>query len=275
MSSAWAGSLNHSGSLASEGFSQASLSLGGTVVGFDQALGDEALVGLSLSKARLDAGLSGLGGESRALIDEAALYAGWSREGRYVHGRLAQGRINQQMQRRVLLGTTLSGVATQYRAHYSSLGVEAGSHHDWAGMDINPFVSSQWVSLSQDGFGEAGAYGFGLRAGDLEHRFWQAGAGLDVSREWFRADGGSHRVAARLQWQRALRGADAGVEASFVGLDAFAPVHGVGLPRERVLLDVGLESKLTPRSTLGFGLQREFSGRDTGPRLSATFNTTF
>lgn len=254
LASSWASGLRSGNGLGADGFSSGQVQLGGQVVGADQRIG-RAVVGMSVSKSRMDTTLEGLGGSARSLVDEAALYAGHRIGEGYVQGRMAAGRVNQMVQRRLLLGSDLVGVASRYGAHYTAADIEAGRDFSVAGFRLTPFVSTRWARLDSDGFHESGAWGFGLRADRQRHAHWQAGMGVDVGRRWFDMHGFTHRLSGRMQWQRDLRGYDA-IQARFVGIDASAPLDGAGLARQRLSLGLGLESDLGRHGQVDLGVRR-------------------
>lgn len=274
LASSWASGLGSGRGLGSEGFASGQVRTGGQVVGVDQRVGS-AVLGLSLSKSRTDTALEGLGGSARSLVDEAALYAGHRAGEGYLQGRIAAGRVNQQVQRRLLIGRDLVGVASRYGAHYTAIDIEAGRDYSLAGVRLTPFVSSQWARLDSDAFAEMGAWGFGLRSDRQAHAHWQAGAGVDLGRGWTAPNGFTHRISGRLQWQQSLGGSDA-FDARFVGIDAGAPVAGAGFGRQRLSLDMGLESDLGRHGRLELDARQVLGpdARDT-TQLSVGFRRAF
>jgi len=251
---AWSSRVGGLQALARSGWSSASLSHDGVVVGSDLPLGAQGVAGFSLGQSSLDTGLDGLGGHSRAQVDEAALYAGWRQGAFYGQARVAQGRVNQMVQRRVLLGDSLAELGSRYRVGYRALDAEFGLMTRRGGTGLRPFIASQRVSLGHDGFSEQGAFGFGLVGDDLRRSHWQASAGLALSQD-FTAGGARNRLTARAQRQHVLD-ADGGQQARFAGLEVFAPLEGMGLDETTTRVDLGLESWFGEGLRLRFGLER-------------------
>jgi len=94
-----------------------------------------------------------------------------------------------------------------------------------------PFVDVQYANIDRGGFAEQGGSGFGLRADAQTLDRWQAGLGLRAAHHW-NLDGGRWiDFSASAQFQRTLASHGDAFDASFVGLQQWQPLVGIGVSR--------------------------------------------
>ncbi len=124
--------------------------------------------------------------------------------------------------------------------------------------------------MDSDGFSEAGGMGFGLRAHDAVSTRSQALAGLRAERRW-----GGWSLRGYAEWQQHLSSDGLSLEASFVGVEAWAPVAGLQPARSGGLFGLSLESWLSRNSRLAFGYDQRFGPRDDLRQVQVRYSAGF
>ena len=118
-----------------------------------------------------------------------------------------------------------------------------------------------------EGHFHANLSGFGLRANAWDSSRWQGFAGLRAARGWRLGDA-DLRVDARAEWQQTLASRGELFEASYVGLEQWAPLQGMGLARRSQLFGVGLSAAFGDRTAFRFDLSRRSSDVGAGNMAS-------
>jgi outer membrane autotransporter protein len=150
-------------------------------------------------------------------------------------------------------------VASYSNGQYGVAYGESGYRFALGGVRLTPYLDLQYAQLRLDGFTESGGYGFGLTAGAQQVERWQAGAGLRAAHQWTLPNGGSLSLQGNLSWQRAFAMRGDVLDASFTGLEQWAPVGGIGLSRYGGLAGLGLDWHATPRSSLALDYQQQMA----------------
>ena len=254
----WYRDLSGSGTLAQSGFDSIGIDASGEMIGNDWRVGD-AVFGLAMNRLDQSSWLSEFGDRSRGRQRELQLYAAAWRGGWYGQAQLASGSFQRQMQRNLRLGAMRGSVATQLSGDYVGAFGEVGRRFDAGGIAFTPYLGAQYVHATNDGFAEAGASGFGLRASAWDTSRWQGFAGLRGSRGW-RVGDVDLRADARAEWQQTLASNGELFDASYVGLEQWAPLQGIGLARRSQLFGIGLSVALGGRATFRFDLSHRSSG---------------
>ncbi|PJK11006.1 autotransporter domain-containing protein [Lysobacteraceae bacterium NML08-0793] len=238
----WYNDLSRNGSLTQAGMDGVGYSSNGEMIGHDVRIGQNAVLGLLLSRQQQQSWLPALGDQVRGRQNEGQLYAGWLRDGWYAQGRAGFGQFSREMQRHLLLGTQLDGANSRLSGHYFSLNAEAGRRFDIGQTKLTPYAGVQYVDLTNRGFHESSLSGLGLRALDWDSRRTQAYAGLRGERRWLLNNGLRLGVDARGEWQQRLNGKGEIFQASFVGMDDWQAMYGVGLAARSSLLGLGMNA---------------------------------
>ena len=170
---------------------------------------------------------------------------------------MAAGSFDRQLQRNLLLGTLQDAVATQVGGRYESAYAEVGRSFDVAGMAVVPYAGSQFVRIHNDGFAERGGTGFGLRANAWDSSRWQSLAGLRAERGW-RLEA-PHDADARAEWQQTLASSGTVFDASFTGIEQWAPLQGIGLAQRSQVFGLGLSAAFAGKAMFRFDLSRRAS----------------
>lgn len=249
----WQESLGQGGSggLARDGFS-----VDGWSIGRDQLLGTGLIAGFAFGELRGDGLLATGGDRSRDRQTQAQAYLARSVGDSYLMVQLGTGRFDRDMHRQLFAGLDWQGVSTRYSGSYTQAAFEAG--HQWrvGATAFGPYLGAEQVRLRSDSFDERGGDGFGLRSAgwDVERR--QAIAGLRA--RWEAPGFTLHGYG---EWQHTLAASGFDLQASFTGLEAWAPIAGISPGRSGGLAGLGLESWLTPRARMMLGVDQRFGPR--------------
>ncbi len=253
----WYRDLSGSGTLAQSGFDSVGIDAAGEMIGNDVRIGD-AVLGIAMNKLEQSSWLSEFGDRSRGRQRELQVYAAGWRGDWYGQAQLASGGFQRQMQRNLLLGAMQDSVATRLSGDYLGAFGELGRRFDAGGIALTPYLGTQYVRIANDGFDEAGASGFGLRANAWDSSRWQGFAGLRAARGW-RVGDVDLRADARAEWQQTLASNGELFDASFVGIEQWAPLQGIGLARRSQVFGLGLSAAFTRNATFRFDLSRRSS----------------
>jgi len=253
----WVQRFGDHGTLSRSGYGNVGFDLGGNLVGSDGRVGSNGIVGYAIGQSQ---GLGRLAesadqGSSRAL--EGMFYGGVLHGAWYAMGRVGMGDYREDMQRRLVLGGASTGVASYSHGRYDVAYGESGYRFALGGLRLTPYFNLQYAQLRLDGFSEGGGYGFGLMAGAQRVERWQAGAGLRAAHQWTLSDGSRLGLHASLLWQRAFAMRGDVLDASFTGLQQWAPVDGIGLSRYGGAAGFGLDWQASPRADLMLDYQQQ------------------
>jgi fibronectin-binding autotransporter adhesin len=265
----WTHNLNVGGDMGRAGFDGVGFQLNGWLVGNDRQIGSSSVAGFAFGQSQGQQQLDQSYDHNHSRNTEGMLYAGTLNGNWYTQGRIGFGHFQQDVNRQLLLGTSAQGVGTAYSGNYNVAYGETGLHLNWAGSRIMPFVNVEYTSIDRDGFAEQGAGGFGLQANAQTLDRWQAGVGLRANHHWDFGGGRALDFNASAQFQRTLASRGDVFAASFVGLQQWQPLVGIGLSRYSGVLNVGLDAKLSGRTSLNFAYDYENGQRDQAQMLSA------
>lgn len=271
----WTRSLNVGGDMARTGYDGVGFQLNGWLVGSDRQIGRSGVAGFAFGQSQgLQQADQGFGRDNNRST-ESMVYAGWLNGNWYTQGRVGFGHFQQDVNRQILLGYSAQGVSTRYSGNYNMAYGESGLYLNYGGARITPFVDVEYASIDRGGFAEQGAGGFGLRSGAQALDRWQSGLGVRADRHWDLGDGRALNLGAHAQWQRTLASHGGVFDASFVGLQQWQPLTGIGLSRYSGLFGFGLDATLSTRTALNFSYDYEMSQRASAQMLSARFNVAF
>jgi len=258
----WSQNLGYQGSLARAGYGNVSLDLGGWMVGQDRRLGANGFAGFAVAQMQGLGRLAESADQGRSRAVEGSLYAGIARDAWYAMGRVGVGDYQENMRRYLQLGDASTAVASDTRGRYGVAYGESGYRFDAGGMHLTPYVDVQYTRIQRDGFNELGGYGFGLKAPGQTVERWQAGAGLRAMRSWLVPGLGRLDLKGRLSWQQSFATRGDVFDASFTGLNQWAPLGGIGLERYVGLAGMELDWRFSSRSALQLSYDHYFGQRD-------------
>ncbi|WP_266170205.1 S8 family serine peptidase [Dyella subtropica] len=258
----WAQNLGYRGSMARGGYGNVGLDLSGWMVGQDHRFGSDGVAGFALSQAQGLGRLADSADQGRSHAVEGMLYGGMVRSAWYAMGRIGLGDYQENMRRYLQLGSASAGVSSDSRGRYGVAYGESGYRLSLSGWQLIPYLNLQYTRIQRNGFNELGADGFGLKAGAQTIERWQAGAGLRASQRWTLASGGSIGLQGRLLWQQAFATRGDVFNASFSGLNQWAPLGGIGLARYVGMAGLAMDWRFSPRASLQLGYDQYFGQRD-------------
>src|SRR5574337_1243960 len=271
----WTQNLGYHGDLSRSGYSNVGVDLSGWLVGQDYHLGGNGVAGYAISQSQGLGRLADSADQGRSHALEGMLYGGVINGSWYTMGRFGVGSYRENMRRIVQLGGQYAGVASNVNGRYGVAYGESGYQLSLGQTRLTPYVDLQYAQLQRDGFNELGAYGFGLKSGAQTPELWQAGVGLRSTRSWTLAGGGSLSLRTRMLWQHSFGVRGELFDASFSGINQFAPVGGIGLSRYGGVAGATLDWTMNPRASLQLGYDRDFGQRQQGQMGTLSFNWTF
>ncbi|MBD8899960.1 autotransporter serine protease [Rhodanobacter sp. DHG33] len=255
---AWVQNLGYQGSMSRSGYNNVAYDLNGWMVGQDFRVDGSGVAGFALS------GTQGLGrltesadqGYSRAV--EGMLYGGTMRGNWYALGRFGFGDYQETMQRQVQLGGQATGAGSDSSGRYGVAYGESGYRMMLGDTRVMPYASLEYAQIQRDGFDEVGGDGFGLKADALTTARWQAGLGVRATRNWQLGRAGSLSLQGQLAWQQSFGLRGEVFDASFTGVNQWAPLGGIGLARYGGLAGATLNWTMNPRSSLALDYESYF-----------------
>ncbi|KRG46775.1 hypothetical protein ARC20_04870 [Stenotrophomonas panacihumi] len=198
----------------------AAYDLRGWMVGQDVRLGDTVL-GYAFGENRAFSQVAESGDRGRDRQTQAQVYGGWSRGGFYALGQLGAGHYARDLDRHLLLGDTWFGTTSRYDGQFSSAGVEGGFRFGLgARLSLTPYAGLQYASVETPAFAEQGGLGYGLRSEGGTTTRTTALGGL---RAGFARGGWDWNAYA--EWQQPLSQRGDTLQASFTGVEAWAPLR--------------------------------------------------
>ncbi len=271
----WTQNLGYQGSMARSGYGNVGVNLSGWMGGADYRVGYNGVLGYALSQSQ---GLGQLAesadqGHSHAL--EAMFYGGVIRGSWYAMGRFGMGDYRENMRRDLQLGSDNSELASNSNGRYGIVYSESGYRLNWGGVQLTPYVNLQYVTIQNDGFNEQGGDGFGLQAGSQNVQRWQAGAGIRATHHWTLDNGSKLSLQGHMLWQQAFAMHGDVFDASFTGLQQYAPLGGIGLSRYGGVAGMDLNWSLTPRSSVQMGYDQYFAQREASQMATVSYHLTF
>lgn len=269
----WYRDLASSGTLAQSGFDSIGMDASGRMIGNDWRIGGNAVLGIAMNRLEQSSWLGQFGDRSRGRQSELQLYgAAWQGPWQ-AQAQLVSGQFDRKIQRNLLLGGLRDGVSADLSGRYLGAHGEVGRTFAVAAFDVVPYVGAQYLRLSNDGFDEGGATGFGLRAEAWDASRWQAFGGVRAERGW-RVGDLDLRANARAEWQRTLAAEGFAFDASYGGVEQWSPLAGIGLAERSQLFGVGL-SALSGGNTFRFDLSRRASAVGDNTQATLQFMRRF
>ena len=264
---AWHSALGEpgQGSFAGNGFQTQ-----GWMMGQDAPIGSNGVLGVAFGETRSSSGRAWSGDSGRDRQSQAQLYAGWHSGGAYALGQIGGGQFTREIDRQLLLGAGMYGVNARYSGNFSNASFESGYRFGDRHASLTPYLGADYARVDSNAFSETGGFGFGLRSDGSSSQRSQALAGLRAQ-----AQLGTWSLGGYAEWQQILSSDGFGFDASFVGVDAWAPVSGLQPSRSGGVMGLSVSSWLTRQSQLSFGYDQRFGPRgdlrQVGLRYSAAF----
>lgn len=261
---AWSQRLGETGQ---GSFAGSQFQLDGWLMGQDLRLGEHAVAGFAFGESRAnDAG--GLD-RSRNRQVQGQAYLGAVAGDAYALAQLGSGQYQRQLDRSLLLGDTVADASSRYAGRFLSSSVEVGYRFGRGPAWLTPYAGADYSRIDSDGFREQGGDGFGLMAGAASSSRSQALAGL---RGGFGGRGWSLQGYAEWQQTLATQGLDR--QASFVGVNAWAPLVDLQPARSGGLVGASLQTRWNG-ALLGLGYDQRFGPRGDDRAVSVNYRLGF
>ena len=271
----WTQDLGYHGGMGRSGYANVGVDLSGMLAGQDLRIGSNGVAGFAVSQAQGLGRLAETADQGRSHAFEGMLYGGLVHGNAYLMGRVGMGNYRENMHRNLQLGPTFAGVASDSHGRYDVAYGESGYRTTLGRFSLTPYASLQYARIDSSGFNEPGAYGFGLKADASTIERWQAGLGLRAARQWNFANGGSIDLQTHLAWQRAFAMRGDVFEASFTGVDQWAPLGGIGLSRYGGVAGMALDWAMSPRAGVSLGVDHHFAQRERGSQATLAYHLAF
>jgi autotransporter-associated beta strand protein len=271
----WTQNLGYHGGMSRSGYSEVGYDLSGWLAGQDYRIGSNGVAGFALSQSQGLGRLAESADQGRSHAVEGMLYGGVIDGAWYTMGRFGIGSYRENMRRTVELGAQSTGVSSQSGGRYGVAYGESGYRLALGRTAVTPYVNLQYAQIRRDGFNELGGAGFGLKSAAQTAARWQAGLGVRATRGWQFERGGSVQLQTHLLWQQAFGLRGDVFQASFTGLDQWAPLGGIGLARYGGMAGASLDWTLTPRVGFQLGYDQYLGQRQQAKMATASFHWTF
>lgn len=265
----WSQNLHVGGDMGRAGYDGVGFQLNGWLVGSDRQIGSSGVAGFAFGQSQGRQQLDRSFDHNSSRNTEGMFYVGGLNGNWYNQARIGFGQFRQDVNRQLLLGTSGQGVAAHFNGNYSVAYGESGLHLNWGASRVMPFVNVQYASIDRNGFAEQGAGGFGLRSNAQSVTRWQAGLGMRAAHHWQLDGSRSVDFKAGLEFRRTLASRGDVFDASFVGLQQWQSVEGIGLSRYSGVFNLGIDATLSKRTSLKFVYDYQKGQRETAQMLSA------
>lgn len=260
---AWQQALGQGGD---GGFAGDGFQVDGWSLGRDQTLGDGILAGFAFGELRGDGVMHARGDRSRDRQTQAQVYLARAFGDAYVMAQMGSGRVERDLRRQLFAGADWQGVSTRYAGDVSQAAVEVGRRWRLGATELAPYLGAEHVRVRSDGFDERGGDGFGLRAVGWDAQRSQAIGGLRA-----RWEAPGLTLYGYGEWQHTLASSGFDLQASFTGIDAWAPISGMTPARSGGIAGIAFASWLSPRTQMGFGIDQRFGPRGNDRMASLRF----
>ncbi|MEB2186776.1 S8 family serine peptidase [Xanthomonas campestris pv. campestris] len=242
----------------------------GWMMGNDLRLASGAVAGFAFGETRSNSlgDLDGARGRDRQV--QAQLYWGTTLGAAYTLGQLGFGNVNRQIERNLQLGENRSSAFSDYSGSYLSGNLETGYRWGHTAASLTPYMGLDYVRLRSEGFRESGGEGFGLRAAASTSSRTQVLAGVRSAYRWRGLQLGGY-----VEWQQALSSQGLMLDASFIGVEAWAPLRGMQPARSGGVFGIAASAPLGQQSQLRFGYDQRVGERGDDRALSLKYSADF
>ncbi|WP_115004235.1 S8 family serine peptidase [Xanthomonas campestris] len=242
----------------------------GWMMGNDLRLASGAVAGFAFGETRSNSlgDLDGARGRDRQV--QAQLYWGTTLGAAYTLGQLGFGNVNRQIERNLQLGEDRSSAFSDYSGSSLSGNLETGYRWGHTAASLTPYMGLDYVRLRSEGFRESGGEGFGLRAAASTSSRTQVLAGVRSAYRWRGLQLGGY-----VEWQQALSSQGLMLDASFIGVEAWAPLRGMQPARSGGVFGIAASAPLGQQSQLRFGYDQRVGERGDDRALSLKYSADF
>jgi autotransporter-associated beta strand protein len=260
---AWLQATGAGGDVGQTGYATGKYSGGGSVGGYDVAVGDSVTAGIAVNWNRLGADYDLQAGSSSSRTVGGTLYGRYDVGSAYVTASAGEDWITSNTSRWAVLGDSSEAIASVRKDHLTSLYGEAGYAVRSTQWSITPFASLGLQSLDRGRIAEQGAGGYGIVAPSSTFNQSKAQLGTRVSYRW-NWKGGQTTLQAYALYQRVMSGSDLSFPAAYAGAPAAGfQLDGVNSPRRSGWVGVGVNTQLARGWSWYVNLNGQFTGERT------------
>lgn len=273
---AWLQAIGAGGNIGQAGYATGKYSGGGSVGGYDVAIGDHVSAGFGVNWNRLgaDYDLQAGSGSSRAV--GGMLYGRYDVGQAYVAASAGEDWITSNTSRWAVLGNSSEAIASVRKDHLTSLYGEAGYVIRGPQWSVTPFASLGLESLDRGRIAEQGAGGYGIASPSATFNQTDGQIGTRVAYRW-NWEGGQTTLQAYALYQRLMSGSNLSFPAAYAGAPtATFQLEGVNSPRNSGWVGVGVNTQVGKRWSWFVNLNGQLTGgRTNAAMVSAGFRLRF
>lgn len=256
----WLQATGASGDIGQSGYATGKYSGGGSVAGYDMAIGDRATVGVGADWNRLSANYDLQAGSGSSRAFGAMLYGRYDLGAAYVSGRAGEDWISSSTSRWGMLGGNSAAIASVRKDRLTTLYGEAGYAMRAADWAVTPFVSASFENLDRGRIAEQGAGGFGIAAPGASFDQSSAQLGARLAHQW-NWQGGATTLQGYVLYQRIVSGSNLAFTAAYAGAPgATFQLEGVNSPRNSAWAGIEVSTQWANRWSWFVDLSGQFTG---------------
>ncbi|WP_368564983.1 S8 family serine peptidase [Pseudoxanthomonas sp. UTMC 1351] len=241
----------------------------GWMLGSDLRLSQYGVVGVAFGEIQSHTSVGSSRDRGQDRQAQGQFYMGSVRGNAYALGQLGFGRYDRQLRRELLLGQASHGVASEYAGDFLSMSLETGYRFGSSATALTPYVGTEYARVDRDGFVETGASGFGLKTDASVGERTLAIGGLRAEHGWKYGHGRGFALHGYAEWQETLTARGLGIEASFVGVEAWAPLVGASPEVSGGVFGIGFDAHVSDAVMMSFGYDQSFGPRKQARMMSA------
>lgn len=263
----WLQATGASGDVGQTGYATGKYSGGGSVGGYDFAIGENFTAGVGVDWNRLSANYTMQAGSGNSRTFGAMLYGRYDMGNAYVSGRAGEDWVSGSTSRWGILGNTSDAIASARKDRLATLYAETGyvvRASDWR---VTPFASLGFEDLNRGRIAEGGAGGFGITAPatTFDQTTSQLGARLAYRWNW---RGGQTTLQGYALYQRVLSGSNLSFTAAYAGAPAASfQLSGVNSPRNSGWVGIGVNTRFANKWSWFVNLDGQFTGGRTNASM--------
>lgn len=203
-----------------------------------------------------------------------AKYQPDSWRGVFVEGNLGYSRYKNDVSRTVWLNEQAYRTGAQVNGNAWQIAAATGKAWHWSGFTLLPSVGVRYEYLSQNGFTEPSASGYGLRADAINKGLFVGTADL-AARYLFNLGSVPADMYANIGYEHDFRNRSLTVSGSLNGVGSPAESGSWVMPRNRWSVGAGGSVRLSPAVILGIGYRYQGNGHYRNNEASAHLKVAF
>jgi uncharacterized protein YhjY with autotransporter beta-barrel domain len=212
----------------------------GATLGFDHALSDKFMTGISVGYSRSDVDLDDDQGSGYIKSLYGSLYGSYFYKNLYIDGILSYGRNWYDNHRLITIGTDQRRAYSKHDGDLFSAYLQEGYYFDIQKWLIGPFVSLQYIYLDEESFKEKGAGGVSLNIDGRQTNSLVSELGVRLARV-FKTKYGSLIPEVSAAWLHDFDIDDRVITSSFAGFPgASFSIKGQDVDRNGATLGAGI-----------------------------------